>query len=372
MTRRALPAFLPLLPLSGALVACGPTEVLVGDAPGVARVVAGVLAVPYQVSFPDTAPTGRAASVPLGLPRGLAALDDGSFYFADALRRRVGYVAADGAGRWPIGRGQCGTPGPGGPPDQLCLVAPSGVAVAPDGAVLVTDPGNHRVYRVDLAAGAVSVLLGTGTPGVAADGAVAATAATDTPEEIAVGPDGSAYVTERRNHRVVRIDPAGLLRVVAGTGAAGDAGDGGLARDAQFRRPAGLAWVGAALFVADAGNHRIRVIVRDTVRTFAGIGAAGFAGDRGPARGALLREPGRLVAAGALLFVADRGNHRVRIIQVGPDSIDTYGGTGATTPGPDLLAIGRTALVGPAGLASAGRALFVSDSGGYVIRRVVR
>jgi hypothetical protein len=62
----------------------------------------------------------------------------------------------------------------------------------------------------------------------------------------------------------------------------------------------------------------------------------------------------------------------VRIIRVGPDSIDTFGGTGAAAPGADLLAIGRTAVSGPAGLAAVGRAVFVGDSGGYVVRRVVR
>jgi hypothetical protein len=370
------PPLLPLLPLllgGGWVLGCGPTEVLVGDAPGLARVVAGTLAVPYQLTLPDSAPDGDALTATLGLPGGITAFEDGSFYLADPGRRRVAHVSPDGAITWPIGRGPC----PGGTtvaadPRQLCLRFPAAVALAGDGALFVADPGAHRVYRVDLAAERVTVALGTGTAGLAADGAVAATAPTDTPEDIAIGPDGAVYVAEGRNHRVVRLDPDGTVAAFAGSGVAGDAGDGGAARDARFRQPAGLVWMGDTLYVADAGNHRVRRVAGGVVAAYAGIGAQGFAGDRGPAAAALFNQPGRLAAVGGLLFVADRGNYRIRIVRVGPDSIDTFGGTGAVEPGPDLLEIGRTAIAGPLGLAAAGRAVFVGDSGGYVIRRVVR
>jgi sugar lactone lactonase YvrE len=257
-------------------------------------------------------------------------------------------------------------------PALLCLFFPVAVAVTPDGLVYVADAGAHRVFRVDLAAGQVAVALGTGTPGVAPDGATAALAPTDTPDEVVVGPDGAVYVSERRNNRVVRLDPGGGVAGFAGSGVAGDAGDGGPARSAALRLPAGLAWMGDTLYIADAGNHRIRRVASDVISGYAGIGAAGFAGDRGPAAGALFRDPGRLAAVGGLLLIADRGNYRIRIVRVGPDSIDTFGGTGATEPGADLLEIGQTAVAGPVGLAAAGRAVFVGDSGGFVVRRVVR
>jgi len=364
--------FLALVAPVGA-AGCGPTEVLVGDAPGVARVVAGVLGLPFQLVLPDVPPEGDALEAQLGMPTGLAALEDGGFYFADLLRRRVGHVTADGQISWPIGRGPCGTLGPAGlDPATLCLSTPTGVTVAPDGALWIADPGAHRVYRVDLAAGSVAVALGTGVVGVAPDGAIANTAPSDTPEDVAVGPDGAAYVTERRNNRIVRLHPDGTVAAFAGTGTAGDEGDGGPATAAAFRLPVGLAWMGDTLYVADAGNHRVRRIVGGVVHAYAGIGAAGFAGDRGPAAGALFDSPGRLTVAGTLLFVADRANFRIRLIRVGPDSIDTFGGTGSPSPGADLLAVGATGLAGPTGVAAAGRAVFMSDSGGFVVRRVVR
>jgi hypothetical protein len=370
------PPLIPLLPLlagGGWLLGCGPTEVLVGDAPGVARVVAGVLAVPYTPTFPDSAPEGDALTIPLGWPAGLAARDDGGFYLADVARRRVGFVAADGQLAWPIGRGPCSPPGPGGgDPADLCLDQPVAVAVGDDGIIYLADAGAHRVYRVDGDLGQVTVALGTGTAGMAPDGATAALSRTDTPVDVAVGPDGAVYVAERRNHRVVRLDPDGTVAAFVGAAVAGDSGDGGQARAALLRNPAGIAWAGDTLFVAAGGNHRVRRVVGDVISAYAGIGAPGYAGDRGPAAGALFRDPGPLATAGGLLFVADRGNHRIRIVRVGPDSIDTFGGTGAATPGPDLVVMGETAVSGPSGVSAAGRAVFVSDSGGYVVRRVVR
>jgi len=353
---------------------CGPTEVLVGDAPGVARVVAGVLGAPYELALPDTISAGPAGATLLGAPVGIAGFEDGSFYLADRVRRRVGFVSADGRLSWPVGRGVLCTLG-GAPsvlPSEVCLGGPAGLALAPDGTLLIADAGAHRVFRYDPVADRVLLVLGTGAAGVAVEGQPGAGSPTDQPVAVAQGPDGAVYVAEARNGRVVRVGADGLVRLVAGTGDAGDVGDGGPARDARLANPAGLAWSGDTLYVADAGNHRIRRVIRDSIFSYAGVGAAGFRGDGRGVGEALFRSPGALAAVGSLLLVADRGNLRVRIIRVGPDSIDTFGGTGASEPGPDQLEIGRTALAGPAGLAAAGRAVFVSDSGGFVVRRVVR
>jgi hypothetical protein len=355
-------------------VACGPTEVVVGDAPGVARVVVGILSASYEQAFPDVAVDGPATGQAIGSPAGIVALDDGSFYFADRFRRRVGAVSPDGQLTWVVGRGACGFPGPSGTSARnACLGGPTGLALAEDGTLLIADAAGHRVYRVDPVWDHVSTVLGADTAGLAPEGAVAADAPCRRPVAVALGPDGSIYVAEAGNQRVARIGVDGRVATAAGTpGTAGDGGDGGPAGAASLTIPAGLAWMADTLYVADGGTHRIRRIVGDTIRAYAGLGAPGFAGDRGPAGAALFRDPGALAAAGTLLFIADRGNHRVRIIRVGPDTVDTYGGTGVAMPGPDELEIGRTGLAGPAGLAAAGRFLFVSDSGGYVVRRVAR
>jgi hypothetical protein len=367
LTRR-----LVALVVLSAVPGCGTTEVVIGEAPGVARVVAGILGEAYEPTFPDPVGTGPATAQRIGVPAGLAGWADGRFAFADRVRRRVGVVSADGELTWPIGRGACLATGPDGPgADALCLDEPDAVAAA-EGVLFLTDRRGHRVYVVDVAANRVAVLLGTGLSGKAAEGEIAATAPTARPTAIGVGPDGAVYVAEGGNHRVVRVDGDGRISTFVGRGEAGDDGDGGPARLAGLRSPAGLAWRGDTLYVSDGGNHRIRRVVADTIRAFAGLGAAGFAGDRGPAGMALFDQPGALAASDGLLFVADRRNHRVRVIRLGPDSVDTFVGTGRTVPGPDLLEAGRTAIAGPTGVAAAARVVFVSDSAGHVVRRVVR
>jgi hypothetical protein len=356
------------------VAACGPTEVVVGEAQGVARVVVGVLGMTHELAFPDVADSGLATEQAIGSPGGVVASEDGSFFFADRFRRRVGEVSADGELTWPIGRGACGTSFTSGTtPENLCLDQPYDIVRDAAGALLVSDRAGNRVYRVDLAADAVEPLLGTGDPGVAVDGSEASSAPTDYPGSLALGPNGAVYVAESGNHRIIRVRTDGIVEVVAGVAdTAGDRGDGGPAVEALLRDPSGLAWMGDTLFIADGGANRIRRIVNDTIYPYAGLGAPGFAGDRGAAAAALFRDPGPMVAIGSLLLVADRGNFRVRIIRVGPDSIDSFAGTGQAAPGQDGLEVGRTAIAGPVGLAAAGRAVFLSDSGGYVVRRVIR
>jgi len=356
------------------VTACGPTEVVVGEAQGVARVVVGVLGMTHQLAFPDVADSGVATEQAIGSPGGLVASEDGSFFFVDRSRRRIGEVSAEGELTWPIGRGACGTAFTAGTtPANLCLDEPYDIIRDAPGALLVSDHGGHRVYRVDLAADAVEAFLGTGAPGAALDGSDASSAPTYYPGSLALGPNGAVYVAESGNHRIVRVRTDGTVEVVAGAAdTAGERGDGGPAVEALLRDPSGLVWMGDTLFVADGGANRIRRIVNDTIYAYAGLGAPGFAGDRGAAAAALFRDPGPMVVIGSLLLVADRGNFRVRVIRVGPDSIDSFAGTGQAAPGPDELDIGRTAIAGPVGLAAAGRAVFLSDSGGYVVRRVIR
>ncbi len=362
-----------LLPLLSAF-ACGPTEVLVGDAPGVSRVVAGVLGVTHEVQLIDSAITGDALAQALGTPAGIVAFDDGSFFFADRFRRRLGHVSPSGVLSWPVGRGLCGFPGLGGvgDPGDVCFADPTGLAAEPGGALLIADRGAHTVYRFIPDANRVERVFGAGIPGLAADGGTAVNARTARPTDVAVGPDGSIYVAESFNNRVVRIDGDGVVRSFAGSGLVGDSGDGGAAVAALLTRPEGLAIMGDTIYIADSGNHRIRRVIGGVIEAYAGVGAAGFTGDGGPVQGALFARPGSMATLGSLLFVADRDNNRVRLIRVGPDSIDTFGGTGIASIGADLLEIGRTPLAGPVGVAAAGRAVFIADSGAFVVRRVVR
>ena len=98
----------------------------------------------------------------------------------------------------------------------------------------------------------------------------------------------------------------------AGDGTAGFA-NGSLAT-ARFNTPGGLTVDGAgAVLVADTHNHRIRKIAGGQVTTVAGDGTAGFAD--GPLAKARFNQPIRLAVDGSgKIYVADRENHRIRVI----------------------------------------------------------
>jgi ABC-type branched-subunit amino acid transport system substrate-binding protein len=166
---------------------------------------------------------------------------------------------------------------------------------------------------------------------------------------IAVDSQGNLYASERFGNRIRRVSPDGMVSTLAGTGVAGYAD--GPATTAQFSLPKGLAVdASGSVYVADAYNHRIRVIHPDgVVNTLAGSGEAG---DRdGPAAQAQFNRPMDVVlSASGVIYVADSGNNRVRAIS--PDGmVSTLAGNGARGyqdgppdqaqfNGPEYLAVG--------------------------------
>jgi ABC-type branched-subunit amino acid transport system substrate-binding protein/sugar lactone lactonase YvrE len=145
-------------------------------------------------------------------------------------------------------------------------------------------------------------------------------------DSIAVDSQGNLYASERFGHRIRRINPDGMVSTLAGTGVAGYAD--GPAPTAQFNFPRGLAVdVAGNVYVADAFNHRIRVIHPDgAVSTLAGVGEAGYRD--GPAAQAQFDRPMDVAMdAAGVVYVADSGNNRVRAIS--PDGVvSTLAGNG--------------------------------------------
>jgi uncharacterized protein (TIGR03437 family) len=193
---------------------------------------------------------------------------------------------------------------------------------------------------------------------------------------------GNVYVAETGNHRVRRISTSGQIRTVAGQSAsAGFAGDGGAATSARLNGPSGLAMDTAGnLYIADTGNHRIRMVSPDgTIRTIAGASgpSGGFGGDGGPAISAQLRGPqGMALHSDGTLFVADTGNHRVR--RIAPNrTITTIAGMGRPSScvlscfGGDGQSATAALLSYPMGLALDGAGnLYIADSENNRIRRI--
>jgi RHS repeat-associated protein len=272
------------------------------------------------------------------------------------------------------GTGVAGFSGDGGPATAAQLNVPYGVAVAPDGTVYISDPGNARIRRIT-PDGLITTIAGTGTSGYSGDGGPATAAQLNAPIGVAVGPDGSVYIADFNNHRVRKVDPTGLITTVAGTGVSGYGGDGGPATAAQLFNPIRLAVApDGSLYIADYPNNRIRRVGPDgIISTVAGTGTFGFSGDGGPATAATLSSPtGVAVGPDGSVYFADSQAHRIR--RVGRDGIiTTVVGTPAVVAGYNGDGIPATAafLSFPQDVwVSRDGTIYIADLFNYRIRRV--
>jgi sugar lactone lactonase YvrE len=192
-----------------------------------------------------------------------------------------------------------------------------------DRNLYIADTGNRRILKVTPQA-TISVVAGTKASsaqgrglGFSGDGGPAAQGELSFPLGVAIDADGNLYLADSENHRVRRVNRDGIIETVAGTGAPGFAGDGGVATAAQLNAPAGLAIDhNGNLWIVDSGNHRLRKMTPDQkITTVAGTGTRGFAGDGGPAANAQLNFPIAVaVDSHGNAFVADSHNYRVRKI----------------------------------------------------------
>ena len=147
----------------------------------------------------------------------------------------------------------------------------------------------------------------------------------------------------------------GYINTFAGTGLASYGGDGSAATSAWLNGPKGVA-VDASnnLYIADTNNNKIRFVSRTTgiVTTYAGIGAAGYNGDYGPAVQAQLNSPtGMAIDASNNVYIADYYNNKIRLVTASSRNISTYAGTGLGAYGGDGYPATSASLKGPVNVA---------------------
>jgi hypothetical protein len=255
------------------------------------------------------------------------------------------------------------------------LLRPAGVAFDAAGNLYIAEMNNHVVRRVDTAGGLTTV-AGTGVQGFGGDGGAAGSAVLDSPGGVAVDGAGNLYIADTHNQRIRRV-AAGtdVILTVAGVGMAGFAGDGGAATAAMLSLPTAVAVDAAGdVFVSDTGNHRVREIVAATgvITTVAGDGVQGFAGDGGAAMAAEIDSPDGLAVDGAgNLYLADTHNQRIRRVAAGTGVIATVAGTGVVGSSGDGGAAAAAALAMPRGVTvdGAGNVTF-ADTGNHRVRQV--
>ncbi len=218
-----------------------------------------------------------------------------------------------------------GFSGDGGPATAARFNTPLGIDVDPSGNVYIADKNNHRIRRIDTN-GTITTFAGTGAAASGGDGGRAIAAGVPYPISVAADGLGSIYIAEEYTKRVRKVDPSGTITTVAGNGTSVFKGNGFLATETGFYdiRRIMVDKFGNLHIVSSSGNRVYKVDTAGIVSTVAGsgplgFGQGGFEGDGGAAVGARLDYPSAVaVDPSGTIYIADQYNERIR--RVGPQS----------------------------------------------------
>ncbi|GEM_PF-325272 len=267
------------------------------------------------------------------MPNGLFVDQDKSLYIADRWNNRIRVVdGVSGVVRTIAGNGTNGYSGDGGAATDASLNSPTDLVKNDSGDLFILDMHNQRVRRVGASTNIITTFAGDGTRGYFGDGGPATNASFFFPQGLALGPGGDLYVADRLNHRIRKISAeTGIVTTVAGDGIEGFSGDGGIATVAKISRPADVfVDILGNIYIASEGNNRVRKVGSSgIISTIAGNGIFGFSGDGGSATHARIGSPARVtVDAENNLFLAEKGNNRIRRIDRRTGVITTVVGNG--------------------------------------------
>ena len=245
------------------------------------------------------------------------------------------------------------------PATQCKLREPFAVEFTPDGRMIIAEMvSGNRVLAVDQA-GKLTLLAGTGIKGFSGDGGIAVAAQFNGIHNAAIAKNGDIFLADSWNYRIRKLSPDGTVSTFAGTGAKGFGGDGGAAKDAGFSTLIQIALdpAGKNLFIADIDNKRIRRISLDTqiVTTVAGNGKGGSPQDGAPAIESPLSDPRAVIpAADGSFYILERNGNALRFVDAAGKIRTLLSGT---LNGPKHACLDRDGTV------------IIADAENHVIRR---
>ena len=249
--------------------------------------------------FGQSGDGGPATSAKMQYPQGLA-IDPstGDLYITDSYSNVVRMVAkSTGIITTVAGNRMRGYNGDGMLATSSSLSSALKIAIDPVTSDLyIADKGNSIIRLVTKSTGIISTIAGTGATGYSGDGGLATNASVDAQELAVDSNTGNLYITSSFTGAIRMITKStGIITTIAGPGRYpySNSGDGGPATSASFYSPSGIAVAAVTgdVYVADSYNDVIRMITKSTgiVTTIAGTLASGYSGDGGPATSAMLR-----------------------------------------------------------------------------------
>ncbi len=259
----------------------------------------------------DGATTG---SGPFNEPHGIAFADDGSMYLADTKNNRILHFSSTGEllHQW-------GTVSASEKAEPGTFREPWGIAVAPDGSVLVTDTWNHRIQRFS-ATGKFITQWGYFGQAEQPD-------AMWGPRDVVVDDQSRVYVSDTGNKRVVVFDLDGVYITQFGTA--------GMERG-MLDEPVGLGIDGDGnVYIADTWNQRIQVFLPDDSQMMYVAGRewdiAGWYGQ------STENKPYISLDSKANVYVADPEGYRVLVYNSEGEFITGWGEYSSSLDGFDMV-----------------------------------
>jgi len=250
-----------------------------------------------------------------------------------------------------------------------------GLAFDPSGNLVIADFGNDCIRRINIATGIISTIVGIGgAPDTTGDGGQATAAHLDRPMGVKYDASGNLYICDWGNNKIRKVNTLGIISSVAGRYAYGYTGDGFAATAAQLYAPYKMAFDPSGnLFFADGGNNCVREINMSTgiINTVVGNGTPGLSVDGSPASASMLNGPSSVAFDGTgNLYITDRGNQRVRIVN-SAGIMNTAAGSGAVGEFGDGGPATAAALRSPFDiLLDPNLNLYIADINGNTVRKV--
>lgn len=319
---------------------------------------------------------GLAVAAALNKPIGIGVDDSGNIYIADTRNARIRKVNPKGIITTIAGTGIPGNLGDGGLATAAQLYTPTDVAIDHKGNIYIADIKNNTIRKVDKVTGVINIIAGNGISGYSGDNGLATAAAISTPQAIAVDTSGNLFIADYNNSRVRKVSNAtGIITTIAGTGATGFSGDGGIATAAELFNPSGVAVNRQGdVFIADTYNNRIRKVNSATgiITTIAGNGTTGYSGDGGLATLAALSQPVKIALDDSSNFwIADINSNRLRKVSSATGIISTVAGTGIGAYSGDGGAATSAQLYSPTDVAvDPSGNIYIADYGNTRIRKI--
>lgn len=270
---------------------------------------------------------GPATDAQLDKPNDVLFDPDGNLYISETSNK-IRRVTPGGIISTFAGTGSPGYTGENVPAVTAKLSDPVGMVFDNSGNLYFSCNGNYRIRKISTD-GLISTVAGTGTSGYSGDGGPATDARVRLVGYLALGPTGELFLPDYPNHCVRKVDHSGIITTVIGNGVAGNSGDGGPATSASLTSPSSIVFDQSGnAYVSDRLATVIRKVdVAGVITTIAGTGVPGYSGDGGDPLLAQLNEDitCTYVDSWGNLYVSDAKNNRVRKIRTNPNAVSQPG-----------------------------------------------